>query len=124
MSWILRVDRSQGDDSSGISKYEVDGFRANPSWASVGPSELKLNRNVILLDFERVLPIIMTSSIRFRSFTKFPTQYEEPIDLLAAIGKKLYLASNAKTNYADNYPSPQCHTLYSMNQFYNTCNEV
>jgi hypothetical protein len=93
MSWILRVDRSQGDEPSGISKYEVDGFCANPSWASVGPSELKLNRNVILSDFERVLPIIMTS-IRFRSFTKFPTQYEEPIDLLAAIGKKLYLDLN------------------------------
>jgi hypothetical protein len=94
MSWILRVDRREDIDPSGISKYEVDGFRVNPSWKSVGPAELKLNRNAVLSDFERVLPIIMTSSIRFRSFTQYATQVEEPIDLLAAIGKKLYLDLN------------------------------
>jgi hypothetical protein len=42
----------------------------------------------------------MTSSIRFRSFTKFPTQVEEPIDLLAAIGKKLYLDLNVDVKQA------------------------
>jgi CHAT domain-containing protein len=40
--------------------------------------------------------MIMTSSIRFRSVIKFPTQNEEPIDLLAAIGKKIYLDLNAE----------------------------
>ena len=79
------------DEPSDISKYEVDGFRANPSWASVGPDELELNRKVILSDFEKILPIIMSSSIRFRFVIKFPIQDQEPIDLLAAIGKKIYL---------------------------------
>src|SRR5690242_18885327 len=91
MSWILRVDRIHRDEPSDISKYEVDGFRANPPWASVGPDELELNRKVILSDFEKILPIIMSSSIRFRSVIKFPIQDQEPIDLLAAIGKKIYL---------------------------------
>ena len=72
MSWILRVDRRHEDKPSGISKYEVDGFRTNPSWASVGPIELELNRKLILSDFEKILPMIMTS-IRFRSVIKFPT---------------------------------------------------
>jgi hypothetical protein len=88
MSWILRVDRRHGDEPSGISKYEVDAFRTNPSWASAGPDELELNRKLILSDFEKILPMIMTSSIRFRSVIKFHIQKEEPIDLLAAIGKK------------------------------------
>jgi hypothetical protein len=96
MSWILRVDRRHSDEPSDISKYEVDGFRTNPSWASAGPAELELNRKVILSDFEKILPMIMTSSIRFRSVIKFPTQNEEPIDLLAAIGKKIYLDLNAE----------------------------
>jgi hypothetical protein len=63
MSWILRFDRKYSEESSGISKYEVDGFRVHPSWDSVGPVEIELNRKAILSDFGRILPTIMTSSI-------------------------------------------------------------
>ena len=38
----------------------------------------------------------MTSSIRFRSATKFPVQDQEPIDRLPAIGKKIYFELNTE----------------------------
>lgn len=100
MSWILRVDRRSDDKASGPSKYEVDGFRTNPSWKSVGPAELELDRKVILSDFENILSLIMSSSTIFRSAPKFPIQEEEPIDLLVGIGKKIYLDLGADVKEA------------------------
>src|SRR5689334_7306325 len=114
MSWIIRFDRKHSDDSSDISKYEVDGFRVRPVWASLEPSDLEINRRSILSDFEKILPAMINSSIHFRSNTVFPLQNEQPIDMLAEIGKKIYKELNSTVK----------ETLQSANSIHLVTNDL
>jgi hypothetical protein len=114
MSWIIRFDRKHGDESSGISKYEADGFRVQPTWASLEPTDLEINRKAILSEFEKILPVMISSSIHFRSGTVFPLQNEEPVDMLAGIGKKIYEGLNSEVK----------ETLRSANSIHLVTNDL
>jgi CHAT domain len=98
MSCIVSVER-KSDESSSISKYEVTAYRADAAWG-LGPLEFELDRKSILTDFEKLLPVIMTSSIRFRSVIKFEEIQKDPLDTLIALGKRTYSALSVDVRQA------------------------
>jgi hypothetical protein len=90
LSWFLRVIRKPSETPTAHT-YEVDAFR-NSGANSFGPLEFKLDRDSILSDFKKLIPSIWTSSIRLGSVYE-QIQYE-PLELVIALGQKIYFALN------------------------------
>lgn len=88
MSWTLRIQRSLKHSSH--NKYEVSAYREG--LAGELSSELQLDREAIISEFQRLLPNISGESHRFRSLQKFADLTEDPLQTIFSIGTKIYSA--------------------------------
>lgn len=84
--WNLSVVRKT-DELTLMARYETSAFKMGSSTA-VGPLEFEMERKAILDDYERLLPAVMTSSIRFRSLLE--DMVSDTAEALENLGKRIF----------------------------------
>jgi hypothetical protein len=85
MSWNLTLAKQTPNGDYLITAFSQD------TPGTLGPSKVKLNRELIIGDLKEAIPYIVQSSIRFRSALKFDST-QNPLEKVSEIGKKLFFS--------------------------------